>query len=96
MDLGIQIQHAGRGPEIRLKGIGRVDGIFDTTVFEFDGCWYHGCNKPECFPNQFVEDYKGERKNEMRLRREKTIDKHKAIRDRDAGYSLVTMKESGG
>lgn len=90
-ELGITIQHVGCGPEVLITGAGRVDGVYENTVFEFDGCWYHGCDAPGCFPVQFSTVYDTERNEEMRIRRSKTKDKHNAIKA--AGYNLIVMKE---
>lgn len=49
-ELGIEVRHAGRGREVLIEGVGRVDGIHEDTVFEFHGCWYH-CH--DCIKNQF-------------------------------------------
>ncbi|GAV01658.1 hypothetical protein RvY_12336 [Ramazzottius varieornatus] len=45
--LDINIDHRGNGHE---KQIGKffVDGYCEAMVFEFHGCFYHGC--PSCFP----------------------------------------------
>ncbi|XP_071037010.1 uncharacterized protein [Parasteatoda tepidariorum] len=46
----INIQHALNGKEKKLK-LGKkyykVDGFYDNTVFQFQGCFWHGC--PKCF-----------------------------------------------
>ena len=47
------IQHAGNAGEYRLPGLGFfVDGYCqDTnTVYEFHGCFWHGC--PHCYPTR--------------------------------------------
>lgn len=87
-DLGITIQHAGRGREAVIAGVGRVDGLYESTVFEFDGCFYHS---HDCISNQFNKEDTSPRANEMRLCKEKTRDRNKAIKA--AGYSLVIMNE---
>ncbi|XP_015589341.1 uncharacterized protein LOC107264981 [Cephus cinctus] len=50
---GYRIEHAGRGAEKVLPGGLKVDGYYETdsgkTVFEFYGCWFHGC--PKCYPS---------------------------------------------
>ena len=46
-----RIRHVDNGGEVRIAGA-LVDG-WDAntgTVYEFNGCFYHGC--PRCFPNQ--------------------------------------------
>jgi len=42
----IQIRHAKNGGEVHI-GNYKVDGISGSTVFEFHGCYFHGCKK--CF-----------------------------------------------
>lgn len=44
VELGIEIQHAGRGREALIDGVGRVDGIAGNTILEFMGCHFHGCD----------------------------------------------------
>ncbi|XP_024943541.1 uncharacterized protein LOC112494759 [Cephus cinctus] len=50
---GYRIKHAGRGAEKVLPGGLKVDGYYESdsekTVFEFYGCWFHGC--PKCYPS---------------------------------------------
>lgn len=87
-DLGIEIQHAGRGPEAIIDGVGRVDGLFKSTVYEFHGCFYHG---HDCITNQFNKEDNSPRASELRDRKEKTMDRDKAIIA--AVYDLVVMCE---
>ena len=47
------IQHAGNGGEKTIQYIkGTVDGYCETTktVYEYQGCFYHGCEN--CYPNR--------------------------------------------
>ena len=47
------IQHAGNAGEYRIPGTKFLVGSYcqDTqTVYEFQGCFYHGC--PRCYPNR--------------------------------------------
>ncbi|KAG8238696.1 hypothetical protein J437_LFUL016575, partial [Ladona fulva] len=46
---GITIRHAGNGREVRILGR-KMDGVHEGTVFEFHGCYFHGCTS--CFPNR--------------------------------------------
>ena len=48
---GSTIRHVDNGGEARLSGM-LVDGLDSgsRTVYEFNGCFYHGC--PRCFPKQ--------------------------------------------
>ncbi|KAG8225676.1 hypothetical protein J437_LFUL018483 [Ladona fulva] len=45
---GIPIKHAGNGSEVKILGR-KVDGYYEAgkTIFEFHGCFCHGCVK--CF-----------------------------------------------
>jgi len=45
----IDIQHAGNGPE-QSVGPYKVDGMYGNTVFEFNGCYWHGCK--QCMKNR--------------------------------------------
>ncbi|CAH0559292.1 unnamed protein product [Brassicogethes aeneus] len=86
------IKHAGNSQEIRLKEDLLVDGFCATTntVFEFDGCYFHGCEK--CFPQQTTSFKNSTPKNQqMFLRLEATKAKHERIKK--AGYNLVNIWE---
>lgn len=87
-ELGIEIQHAGRGREALIQGVGRVDGLFENTVFEFQDCHFHFC---DCLATYYVINPKSKNHDEMRIRKEKTINKNKAIKE--AGYNLIVMRE---
>ena len=49
---GQEVQHVGNAGEVRIPPAGFVDGYcHDTrTVYEFQGCFTHGC--PTCYPNR--------------------------------------------
>ena len=56
------IQHAGNAGEYRIPTVGFVDGYCQNThtVYEFHGCFWHGC--PQCYPNrheQLCSDHVG-------------------------------------
>lgn len=89
-DQNITIQHTGRGKEVRLPGIGCVDGYHapTNTVFEFLGCYYHACEKH--FPVQ-SSDLTTASTKQLFARRERT--ERKLERLRKAGYNLVVKKE---
>lgn len=90
MENKIEIQHAGRGREINIPGVGRVDGVYGSTVFEFDGCYWHGC--PSCYPAYSGDDETlGFISPEISTRRDATLTKHKNIVQ--AGYDLVIKRE---
>ncbi|CAH0546857.1 unnamed protein product [Brassicogethes aeneus] len=87
-----KIIHAGNGREVRLKENILVDGFCEATntVFEFDGCYFHGCEK--CFPHQTTSFQNNtEEYNFMFTRRELT----EAKRDRllKAGYIVESFRE---
>jgi hypothetical protein len=45
---GINIRHACNGGEPIINVNGKrlkVDGAYGTTVYQFHGCYYHGCKK---------------------------------------------------
>ena len=46
------IQHAGNGGEHEVPWVGKVDGFNPQKkiVYEFNGCYWHGCQT--CFPNR--------------------------------------------
>lgn len=50
---GVQIEHAGRGKEKKIYGH-KVDGFDGERVYQFQGCYFHGC--PKCFPHK-RDDY---------------------------------------
>ena len=43
----VNIQHALNGGQVSLPDIGKVDGFCEenNTVYEFQGCYWHGCKK---------------------------------------------------
>lgn len=84
------IEHAGRKREKYLDGIGFVDGYHPETnmVFEFQGCYYHGCET--CYPQQ-NSDIDAADVNQMFARSERSAKKLEKIRQ--AGYDLVVKKE---
>ena len=44
---GLHIQHAMNGGEHKITNAGKVDGFCKATntVYEFQGCFWHGCEK---------------------------------------------------
>ena len=50
-EINRQIRHVANGGEVRIEGK-KIDGIdLETqTLYEFHGCFYHGC--PSCYPNR--------------------------------------------
>lgn len=87
----IEIQHAGRRLEVFHPAFGRVDGYNkeNNTVYEFDGCYWHGC--VTCYPAYFSGVETNREFEKLRHRRDDTIAKHRKIRE--AEYNLVVMRE---
>nr|XP_015834829.1 PREDICTED: probable DNA polymerase [Tribolium castaneum] len=85
----INISHAGNGREVRLNGSLLVDGFCQetNTVFEFYGCWWHGCEK--CFFNQTSN--LNNKHDALFLRRENTFAIEEKIRK--LGCNIRTIWE---
>lgn len=45
----IRIRHALNGGEVKI-GKYKADGVCGSTVYEYNGCYYHGC--PKCMPKR--------------------------------------------
>ena len=84
---GVNIKHALNGGE-KTFPFGKVDGFCEEskTVYEFQGCFWHGCEK--CFSNDMINT-----KNQMDMLtlRKRTQAKNDKIRN--AGYKLVEEYE---
>ncbi|KAK4883382.1 hypothetical protein RN001_006701 [Aquatica leii] len=93
--LGISIQHSAKAREHRLREGILVDGYCTqtNTVYEFHGCFWHGCER--CFPVQVVTDgdcnSNSDKTGAMFLRREHTEARSKRIKS--LGYPLVEIWE---
>ncbi|XP_063913325.1 uncharacterized protein LOC135129984 [Zophobas morio] len=87
--LQCRIKHAGNGPEVRLRENIVVDGFCSetNTVFEFSGCFWHGC--PRCFPD--FDSELADRNELMVTRYERTIFKNERIKNN--GYNLNVIWE---
>ena len=85
-DSGVKIQHALNGGEVNLDKIGKVDGFCkDTkTVYEFQGCFWHGCRK--CYNGDTINT---KSQIDMLSLRKQTLEKNERIRS--AGYNLIEM-----
>ena len=85
---GVNIEHALNGGEKTLPNIGKVDGFCkeSKTVYEFQGCFWHGCEK--CFSNDTINT-----KNQMDMLtlRKRTQAKNDKIRD--GGWKLIEEYE---
>ena len=85
---GLVLSHAlTEGREVTVAGC-RVDGFHRETgrVFQFDGCWWHGCSCIRVDP----EDVK---KKKLLLERRERTEKTRERIQQDGRYTLVTMKE---
>jgi hypothetical protein len=84
---GRKIQHARNGGEFNVPGTRfSTDGRYGNTVYEFNGCFYHGHH---CMTNRSAKDPRTAlTMNELYAR---TILRAEEIRA--AGYTLVTMWE---
>ena len=85
---GVNIKHALNGGEETLIHIGRVDGFSSEskTVYEFQGCFWHGCEK--CYSGDTINT-----KNQMDMLtlRNRTQEKNDKIRG--GGNNLVEVYE---
>jgi hypothetical protein len=84
----IFIHHALNGGEKKYNSL-KFDGFCEetNTVFEFHGCFWHGC--PECFPDR--EYVNPVNKFTMDVLYDKTLEREQKIRD--AGFTLEVMWE---
>ena len=87
-DEKIHIQHALNGGEHVIPGVGKVDGFCESTntVYEFQGCFWHGCER--CYTRDTINPWNqtemGELQNRTQLKNQKI---------RDLGYNLVEIYE---
>ena len=84
----VYIQHALNGGEHKIQDIGKIDGYCEptNTVYEFQGCFWHGC--PKCYSQDTINPYNQIDMGELH---EQTKTKNKKITD--LGYNLVEMFE---
>ena len=87
-----RIRHAYNGGEYRIAGY-LVDGfdITTNTVYEFNGCFFHGCRF--CFPDNRHSCSK--KRPELSFHDAYVATKKKEEKIQVAGYHLVTMWECG-
>ncbi|XP_046399322.1 uncharacterized protein LOC124165837 [Ischnura elegans] len=87
----IIISHAGNGREKKILGH-KVDGFYEDgenrIIFEFHGCYYHGCQ--QCYPRSEEKDGNRDRKT-LDSRFEST--ERKVLLFRENGYEVVEMWE---
>jgi len=87
-----KIQHAGNGPQKRIKVKSgkeyKVDGYIESTdtVYEFDGCYWHGCEK--CYTSYKVN--KVSNKSMIELRKATEARQNEI---RECVKSLIVIKE---
>ena len=92
--LGCRLQHARNGGEHPIplgNRVYHVDG-FDTmshTVYEFYGCFWHGC--PKCYPRARLEPHKKFQGRNCEELYWATINRQNLLRR--AGYSFVSIWE---
>jgi hypothetical protein len=85
---GVRIQHAGRGREVKIANL-KVDGFDGENIYEFQGCYYHGC--PKCFPYKREDPLKEDPSDSLHLRYERT--KNKIQKLSEANYNVIEMWE---
>ena len=80
------IQHAENKGEFKIPNIGKVDGYNHktNTVYEFHGCFWHGCQK--CYKSDYVNPINYTKASDLYS---KTIERSLAIRN--DGYNLVEI-----
>ena len=87
---GQEVQHVGNAGEVRIPPVGFVDGYcHDTrTVYEFQGCFTHGC--PTCYPNRHEPHV---RHFDRTLQDVYEVTQQKIQRLKELGYTVVQMWE---
>lgn len=90
---GVKIQHAGRGSEFRVEEGLYVDGYYQSEngkkfVFEFMGCFWHGC--PRCYSDDAIrsQNYFGKTLND---KYRSTVEKLRLLRSKK--YTVIEMWE---
>ncbi|KAG8235182.1 hypothetical protein J437_LFUL015488 [Ladona fulva] len=77
---GIRIRHAGNDQEARFMGK-KVDGLHkdgeNTTVFEYYGCFFHGCRS--CFPEGRNKPIHNNSNETMEMRYEATMSRREVL-----------------
>ncbi|KAG8238191.1 hypothetical protein J437_LFUL014067 [Ladona fulva] len=84
---GVAIAHAHNGREAIVMGK-KVDGLAGNTVFEFHGCFFHGCLA--CFPRR-TDKISNNPRDTMGARHEATLRKTAFLRHN--GYDVVEKWE---
>ena len=84
----IYIQHAMNGGEFNIRAVGKVDGYCaqTNTVYEFQGCFWHGCKK--CYTEDQIKSV-----NQLDMVELQRITQRKNKRIRELGYNLAEVYE---
>ena len=84
----VYIQHAMNGGKHFIRTVGLVDGYYEktNTVYEFQGCFWHG--RPKCYTSDRINPVKQQDMTELRRTTE-----HKNNKIRSLGYNLVEIYE---
>lgn len=85
----VKIQHAGNSREVKVPGVGKVDGFDGSTIYEFHGCYFHGCLK--CFPYKREDPIQEDLSDSLQLRFERTKAKQEKLNRTQ--YEVVEMWE---
>ncbi|XP_054257107.1 uncharacterized protein LOC128982090 [Macrosteles quadrilineatus] len=88
MQRNVRIQHAGRERETVIDGY-KVDGFDGERIYEFHGCYFHGCKK--CFPFKRDERLQDDPSDTLNNRYQKT--KEKMDRLANTLYEVIEMWE---
>lgn len=84
---GLEVEHRGNGAEKKI-GPYYVDGFCEEgkVVFEFYGCWYHGCKS--CYKGEVVHPYRRIPMSEIFA---ETVQRQQFIADQ--GYTVESIWE---
>ena len=82
------IQHSGNGGERTIQYVGQVDGFCQATntVYEFQGCFWHGCET--CFPNRTERHTRLDNRQMWEVRE---VTKEKIAKLKSCYYNVVEM-----
>ena len=82
------IQHAANGGEKVIQYCGQVDGFCQSTntVYEFQGCFWHGCET--CFPNRTERHNRLDNRQMYEVRE---VTREKVAKLRSCQYQVVEM-----
>lgn len=84
----IVIKHMGRQREIVINGM-KVDGFDGQNIYEFQGCYFHGC--PKCFPFHRNEPLRDNPADTLNLRYDRTQKKIEKLAS--SKYPIIQMWE---